>query len=77
MSVEHLPIPENATAGEMLQSCALRDFDEVLILGTYPDRELRHASTMSRQRQLWMLKIYEAKLLGLIEGATIPKRADT
>ena len=76
MSVDHLPLPKNATASEILNSCATRGFDEVLVLGTYPDRELRHASTMTLQRQLWMLKIYEAKLLGIIEGATIPKGAD-
>ncbi len=72
--VKHFPISDNATAQEVLTGCSRRPFKSVLVLGVYEDDdELRHISTETRARQLWMLELYKNMLLGLIDGADIPE----
>lgn len=66
------PLSQAMNAKDMLAAAAQRDFTQVLILGTYPDGEVRHASTMTPERELWMLRLREMQLLGLIDSATVP-----
>ncbi len=70
--VVNLPIPLTATARELLVAASRRDFEQVLILGYYADGELRHASTMTRERELWLLSLRMQQLLGVIDGARVP-----
>lgn len=70
--IANLPIPESASATEMLAGASRRPFTDVLILGVYDDGEIRHVSTLTRKDALWMMRLYEQMLLGLIDGAKIP-----
>jgi hypothetical protein len=69
--VVNLPIPETATPRELLVAASRRDFEEVLVLGYYADGELRHASTMTRERELWLLELRKQQLLGIIDAASV------
>lgn len=72
--IVNLPIPDSATASEMLEGASRRDFVDVMILGHYADGEMRHASTMTKERELWFLSLRKAQLLGIVHGATIPPK---
>ena len=70
MTIVNLPIPETASAEELLASCSRRDFSDVLVLGYDSLGELRHGGTMTTGQKLHLIETYKLILLGVIEGAS-------